>query len=245
MLLPAARLLAAADYEVLAPDLPGFGMTEVDPKALVTYPSWVECLSEFVERESADDDRPFVAFGMSIGGISAYNLAATSPRVVGAIATMLSDPRQHDVRRALARTPSLVGLSNVFLNLTHALTDRVRLPMKWFSKLGTIANDPELVRVIENDPAVGGARMQLGFLRTLLNDPFLVEPEDYAGGPLLVVHPAVDRWTPPELSERFVARITGESTFMRLPNCGHFPLEAPGVDQMRDAVLAFMQRVGG
>jgi len=243
MLLPAARLVADAGYEVLAPDLPGFGMTEVDEEALVTYPSWVECLSDFIEHESADDDRPFVAFGMSIGGISAYNLAATSSRVAGAIATMLNDPREDDVRRALARTPSTVGLSAALLNFTQSLTDRVRLPMRWFSSLGTIANDPRLVEIIKHDPAVGGAKMQLAFLRTLINEPFSVEPEDYAGGPILVLHPDEDRWTPAALSERFVARIAGESTFERLTNCGHFPLEPPGVERMRDAVLAFLSQL--
>jgi pimeloyl-ACP methyl ester carboxylesterase len=244
MLLPAARFLADAGFEVVAPDLPGFGMTVVDPDEIVTYRVWLECLLDFAARE-ARDGRSLVAFGMSIGGISAYNLASTSPHVVGAIATMLNDPRRDDVRRAFARTPSTVGVSNAFLEATKSFTDAIRLPMSWFSDLGAIANDPQLVRVIEDDPAVGGARMPLGFLRTLINEPFLVEPEDYDGGPVLVVHPDADRWTPTELSARFAERISGDAKLVRLENCGHFPLEEPGVWQMRDAILDWLEQFSG
>lgn len=243
MLLPAGRLLADAGYDVVAPDLPGFGMTVVDPHARVTYRDWIACLHDFARFLSHEDPRPLVAFGMSIGGLSAYNLAAEAPNVLGAIATMLNDPRIPDVRRAFARSPATVGLSNALLQLARPLTDRVRLPMRWFSNLGSIANDPRMVEVIEHDPSVGGARMQLGFLRTLLNTPFSVEPEDYAGGPLLVVHPQDDRWTPPGLSQRFIERVPGDTSFVELRGCGHFPLEEPGVTQMREAVLDFLARL--
>ncbi|WP_228804395.1 alpha/beta fold hydrolase [Nocardia farcinica] len=55
---------------------------------------------------------------------------------------------------------------------------------------------------------------------------------------MTLVHPAADRWTPPELSLRFLDRIAAEHRAVLLANCGHFPLEEPGVHVLRETIEA-------
>ncbi|MGE2730002.1 hypothetical protein ACQI4F_11010 [Mycolicibacterium vaccae] len=50
--------------------------------------------------------------------------------------------------------------------------------------------------------------------------------------------------TPPEVSIRYLQRISGPTELVTLENCGHFPIEEPGLTQLRDAFTGVVARVG-
>lgn len=135
------------------------------------------------------------------------------------VATCLLDPRAPAVRRRLGRFP---WLANVPL---PRLLDRVRVRMRWLSNMRGIANRPEWRDHFARDPGGGGSWMPLGFLRTYLQSAPVVEPEDFDACPLIVAHPADDRWTPPALTEPFLARVRAPHRLVLLPDGGHAPLE--------------------
>ncbi|PRC50487.1 alpha/beta hydrolase, partial [Mycobacterium sp. ITM-2017-0098] len=57
--------------------------------------------------------------------------------------------------------------------------------------------------------------------------------------------PATDTWTPPELSIRFLQRISGQTEVVMLENCGHFPIEEPGLSRLRATMRAVLTQVAG
>ena len=61
-------------------------------------------------------------------------------------------------------------------------------------------------------------------------------PEDFDACPVLLAHPAEDRWTPVQLSRTFFDRIRAPKQLVMLEGAGHFPVEQPGLDQLTDAV---------
>lgn len=63
--------------------------------------------------------------------------------------------------------------------------------------------------------------------------------------PVILLHPGEDRWTAPELSERFLARLGGPTRAARLRGCGHFPVEEPGFQQLLDEVAAELSTIPG
>lgn len=71
-----------------------------------------------------------------------------------------------------------------------------------------------------------------------------LEPEPFDRCPVLMLHPACDAWTPVRISDRFVDRLAAPRQRVLLEGCGHFPIEQPGLDQLRDALLAFLHRIG-
>jgi pimeloyl-ACP methyl ester carboxylesterase len=82
----------------------------------------------------------------------------------------------------------------------------------------------------------------LGFLAdwfTFAHTP----PEQYRGPKVTLVHPGSDRWTPPEVSERFSERIAGPTQVVRLENCGHYPVEEPGLAQLEAAARSVIDAV--
>lgn len=114
LLAPLGIALRGHGYEVLAPDLPGFGLTRVRAKMSISYGDWIECVAALVEAERSRDKRPLVLVGASLGGMLAYEVAARTEAIGAVATTCLLDPREPAVRDAIAR---------------NRLTSRIGLPL--------------------------------------------------------------------------------------------------------------------
>jgi alpha-beta hydrolase superfamily lysophospholipase len=239
---PAAVLAQRYGYETVAPDLPGYGLTRV-PRKRMTYGLWVDCVCDLIDAELARDGRPVVLFGVSLGGLLAYQAAARSRKVVGLVATTLADPRERAVRRGFARTPLLGSGGLWLLDKLAPLTDGLPLPMAYMSKMHRISNKPELSALVKADRLGGGSWVPARFLRTLMSTAPDLEPEAFTVCPVLLAHPGVDRMTDIALSRRFFDRLAAPKRMIVLDGASHMPTEHPGVDQLEAAVLDFMRDV--
>jgi alpha-beta hydrolase superfamily lysophospholipase len=243
---PAAVLAQRYGYETVSPDLPGYGLTRV-PRRRMTYPLWIDCVVDLVEHELARDARPVVLFGVSLGGMLAYQVAASfaahERRIAGLIATTLADPRERAVRRGFARHPLLGSGGLWLLDKLAPLTDGLPLPMALMSKMHRISNRPELSALVKRDRLGGGSWVPARFLRTLITTAPAVEPERFTACPVLLAHPGDDRMTDIALSRRFFERLACDKRMVVLDGASHMPTEHPGVDQLEAAVLEFMARI--
>ena len=236
---PAAVLAQRYGYETVAPDLPGYGMTRV-PRAEMTYGLWIDCVCDLIDAELARDGKPIVLFGVSLGGLVAYQAAARSRRVIGLVATTLADLRERDVRRGFARHPLLGTAGFWLLDRLARVTDGLPLPMAWMSRMHRISNRPELSRLVSHDRLGGGSWVPARFLRTMATAAPALEPEEFDVCPVLLAHPGADRMTDIALSRRFFDRLAAPRRMIVLEGASHMPTEHPGVDQLEAAVLAFM-----
>lgn len=234
---PIAAAAAREGVEVLAPDLPLYGDTvEPDPGS-VRYPDWLDLLTDLVTAERADDRRPLVLLGASMGGMMAYEVASRTGEVAHVVVTCLLDPADPDARRAAARTSAIGPAAPALMKAVDPLFGRIRVPIRWLVDMDNMSLDPELTRLCATDPKGGGVRVPLGFLSSWLNFRHAA-PEAFRAAPVTLVHPAADRWTPPQLSTRFLDRITGPTSLVLLQNCGHYPIEEPGLTQLVETLRA-------
>ncbi len=237
---PAAALAADLGYDVLAPDLPGYGRTKVPDPGAVRYPDWLDCVCALIRAEQQADPRPLVLLGASMGGMLAYSACARLEQEDGGspvarlMATCLLDPADPEVWSALS--PWLGRWSLPLMDALAPLLDRRRLPIRWLTPMNRIANQPALSKLCRTDPRGGGGSVALGFLRSYLNAPPERAPERFTTVPVLLTHPAADRWTAPALSLRFLERIAAPTRHIPLENAGHFPVEEPGIEQLRDVL---------
>lgn len=239
---PAAVLAQRYGYETVSPDLPGYGLTRVPWRAM-TYPLWVDCVCDLIDAELARDGRPVVLFGVSLGGLLAYQAAARSRRVVGLVATTLADTRERAVRKGFAKH-ALLGTAGLWLlDKLAPLTDALPLPMAYVSRMDRISNKPALSKLVKSDRLGGGSWVPARFLRTLMTTAPAIEPEDFTVCPVLLAHPAVDRMTDIALSRRFFERLAAPKRMVILDGASHMPTEHPGVDQLEAAVLQFMNAI--
>ena len=98
-LLVGAPLARLHNYHSLALDCPGYGMTKVAPNAKVIYSDWVELVSAFVDAQAAQyEGKPIVLYGLSAGGMLAYQVAAKNKHVKGVVGMTFLDQRMQEVR---------------------------------------------------------------------------------------------------------------------------------------------------
>lgn len=230
---PIAALLASRGLDVCAVDLPLYGRTtSPDPEA-VRYGDWVELLVDLVGAER--DHRPLVLVGASIGGLLAYEVAARSPHVAAVAATCLLDPRDRRARAHMTRFGPLGILGRPLSTFARGRAARVMIPMNVVANLSKMSRDRGLSRLCATDPRGGAARVSLGFLASYMRYAHTA-PETIAT-PITLLHPSRDAWTPVELSARVLARAAGPAALVMLRDCGHFPVEEPGLSDLVDTVL--------
>lgn len=242
MLAPYGRLPAVAGLEYLAVDLPGHGLSAATP--VLTYDTWLRCLLDLVAAERAADPRPLLLFGISSGGRLAYDVAALAPdSVTGVVATSLPDARSPEVRQALAGSVELGRLA-VTMGLVPCPLRLLPVPLRWLANVAAVSNNTRLAADVCADELGGGGWLPLEFLRTCLAAAPAVEPEEFAGPPVLLAQPAADGWLPPALSVRFLERIAAPNRSVLLSGTGHLPVEEAGLAELDGAVRDFLDELG-
>lgn len=190
LFVPIGKLLHAAGYEVVTPDLPGYGLSQAPP-SLVTYQAWTDLLCDLASTEYQNTGRRVVLCGGSLGGYLAYLCAARmgAGPIAGVIATTLADPRSPLVRRQFTRNALVLHAAMPLLPFCAPLFGRLRLPVKWFTKMGAMSSDPALNRLVAEDPYGGGVRVPVNFMQSIFTVRPDVEPEDFDHCPVLLAHP--------------------------------------------------------
>ena len=241
LMAPMGMLARRLGFEAVLPDLPGYGLTTI-PRKRFTYQAWVACARDLAAAEHERSGRPVIALGGSMGGMLAWHTAAAGAPLAGIIVTALIDPRDPTVLAALGRTHWTGPLGARVLHALPPLTDPFPIPMRLVANMSAIANDPAVAAIVRGDKLGGGRVVPARFLRSWMDYQSEREPETF-GLPVLLTHPADDRWTPTELSARFLDRLAGPTRLVALDSCGHFPLEEPGLSQMESAFAEFAATV--
>ncbi len=237
----AAVAAARAGCAAVCPDLPGYGLTRVPDRRGVRYDDWRACARDLLRAEAAHG--PVVVVGFSLGGMLAYD-AVSAVGAAGLVVSSLLDPRDPLVRRCTARRP--VGDAAAALLPRLRRLDRLRVPVRWVAPVERITDDARLARLVSRDPTAGGTAMPLGWFRTFAESVPAVEPEDFDRCPVVLAHPAADRWTPVEASLRFLHRIPARHRrVVLLERAGHLPVERPGIDQLAAVVVEELDRAAG
>ncbi|MBU43978.1 MAG: alpha/beta hydrolase [Spirochaetaceae bacterium] len=236
---PVAVLVYELGCTVVAPDMPGYGLTVPNPETELNYGLWVELTSHLMDKERRPGQRLYV-FGLSIGGMLAYQAVAMNGQADGLIATTFADVRRTDVRDAVSANLFLSRVGVPLGSLFRWFTDGVYLPIASLSKMELITNDPAFSEVFATDPHAGGGWVSLLFLRTFMNYAPALEPEEFRVCPVLMIHPGLDPWTPLEMSKEFYDRIPEKKRLVVLQGAGHLPYEEPGRTQMVRALKEFL-----
>lgn len=230
-------------YEYIAPDLIGYGLTKNPKNINIKYEEWVNCVSDLIDEEVGKDSKPVVLFGLSVGGMLAYQVASKNSNVKGIIVTTLADPRQKHVRDDLSKNLFLSRIGLPIAKLTKAISDHIKLPIKWLCKMNLITNDREFSKVFANDKLAGGSKVKLRFLRTFMEFNPDKEPEEFDNCEVLYLQPEKDTWTTLETSKPFFDRLKGKKKLILLENCGHAPYEEDGLTTMKNEIHDFLQKM--
>lgn len=230
--------LFKAGYNVLCPDLPGYGYSRYNK--LLTYSDWIDTGAAIVERELAKSKKVFV-MGLSAGGMLAYNVVCKNQEVQGLIVTNLLDNREEEVRIHSAKNKLQAKYGIQLLNHFPGFLKTIKLPIRMVTNMNAIVNHKEVLKVILKDKLGAGNKVSLNFLLSMMNSIPLIEPEDFKKVPVLMVHPGNDLWTPVRISDLFFNRIASSKYRVILKNAGHFPVEEEALVQMEREIVHFIR----
>lgn len=233
-----ASFLLREGANVICPDLPGYGHTTYERQ--IVYEDWIEVGSRIVEMERKRDRRVFL-FGLSAGGMLAYNVACKHPDVSGLIATNLLDNREEEVRASSAKNRFQAKWGMVLLEHLPRTVRRIKVPIRYVTNMDGLVNDKAVLNMLKGDRYGAGGKVSIGFLLSMMRHRPLCEPEDFMHIPVLLVHPEDDNWTPVELSLIFFNRLKSEKRLVMLENAGHFPIEEPGLSILEKEVVRFLR----
>lgn len=236
--------LFRSGFETVATDMPLYGVTKVAPGLTVAYDDWVQAVSDFIDAELERDSRPIVLYGLSAGGMLTYHAAALNKKVKGIVGMTFLDQRVQQVadETALNKLMGRVGAPLIRLSVNLGL-GAMRMPMTVASKMHALVNDKAALAAFLRDPTSAGNWVPLKFLASYMSYKPAIEPEAFDVCPILLTQPAEDHWSPLHLSQPFLSRIKRVTVdTVMLENAGHYPIEQPGLQQMHDAIVGFVNR---
>lgn len=226
-------------FEVICPDLPLYGCTEYN--GIISYNMWVDCGVQVVNQFHRDNV-PMFLFGLSAGGMLAYQVATKCSDISGIIATCILDQRNKHIRKMTARSPLIAVVGNALISATYKIIGSVKIPMKIAANMKAIANDSSLAELLMRDKKSSGASVPLSFICSMLNPIIDIEPEVFTSCPFLLVHPGDDRWTDISLSKLFFDRLACNKEIRILEGAGHFPVEEKGLLQLEKCCIEFLSK---
>ncbi len=185
---------------------------------------WISCGVEIVNNFH-EDTLPIFLFGLSAGGMLAYQVVNSCPDVAGIMATCILDQRNRFITKQTAVNPHIATIGNALISITKEVTGPLRVPMKWISNMKAIANNEDLAGTLMKDKRSSGASVPLSFIHSMLNPVIPIEPENFTQCPFLLAHPENDRWTDISLSRLFFDRLACDKELKILEGAGHFTVE--------------------
>lgn len=229
--------LVREGYNVICPDLPGYGFTKYNKR--LSYNDWIEVGSKIVEKELLKSRNVFL-IGLSAGEMLAYNVACKQQGISGLIVSNLLDNREEEVRIYSAKNKFQAKYGIKVLDLLPSFFKKFKLPIKMVTNMDALVNNKEILKVLLKDKYGAGSSVEVGFLLSMMNSSPIKEPENFDKQPVLMVHPGNDLWTPLRISEIFFNKISSKKRKVVLEKAGHFPVEEPGLTQMEEDIIKFI-----
>jgi alpha-beta hydrolase superfamily lysophospholipase len=226
-------------YNVICPDLPGYGFTKYNKK--IKYNDWIDIGVNIVESE-LNKSRNVYLIGLSAGGMLAYNVSCRNSKVSGLIITNILDNREEEVRAYSAKSEFQAKYGIRILNFLPEFLRSFKIPIRMVTNMNGLVNNEKVLKILLKDKRGPGSNVDINFLLSMMNSNPEVEPEKYNNIPVLMVHPGNDLWTPVKVSDIFFNKIASEKMRVILDNAGHFPIEEPGLSQMENAIMIFIKK---
>jgi 3-oxoadipate enol-lactonase len=230
---PQLKVLSAAGYRVIAPDLRGFGQSPLPkgPVAMADYADDVIALMDDLGLGRA------VVVAMSMGGYVLFNLTERYPkRLAGAVFSVTraaADDEAGKLRRSALAREVAEGRPQVVVD---AFKEILFAPQ-------TLETDPELVVRVRGWLEATAPQGLIGGLLAMRDRPDATPLLPRIKVPTLVIGAELDRAIPPEHSRAIAAGIPAAHLTI-LPGVGHLAnLEAP--EAFNNLLLEFLASLCG
>ncbi|MBX7147564.1 lysophospholipase [bacterium] len=213
--------LFKASYNVICPDLVGFGMT-TKPYGSGTISEFVQNLFDTVNYANKRFGNNVYLAGISMGGGLSYYAAAAGANVKAIASLCLMDFGSNETLKINRQTSLMIPLKPV-LKLAAKLFPKANLPLQHFLQVDYLCDDTVVKDLFKTNPLViHNYTLSAGY--SLVSTKPLITFEQFNKIPTLVLHGREDKLLPASLSKKNYDRLKCKKKFVLLGNCEHIPV---------------------
>lgn len=166
--------LVKAGFKVICPDLPGYGYTQINKS--FEYSTWID-VGSFIVNKEVETGKDVYVFGLSTGGMLAYNVTCKVKGIKGLIFTNILDNRLQIVRDYSAKNKFHSRIGTNLFEILPAFIRKVKIPVKMVANMNAIVNNRNLLKLLLKDKAGSGSSVSIQFLLSMMNYIPIIEPE--------------------------------------------------------------------
>jgi pimeloyl-ACP methyl ester carboxylesterase len=224
ILLPFLIPLREKGYNIIAPDLQGFGYNQ-GLKGDFDWNTHVENLKDTVEYARKRFKGKIILGGASMGGPLAYAAASKFLNVDGLACWCLWDFSDKEFMRKETTTKGFTYALIPVFKLAAVLFSKARVKTYALVSYDTLTNSKEMNLLVKNDPQAGTHITIKAATSLILQSKPEIPHSDFKL-PVLVVQPGADRMTPAKYSKRTFDQLgSTHKRYVELEGCEHFPTE--------------------
>ncbi len=228
LLAPYAYRLYQLGYNVILPDLAGYGHNR-GLRGHWTWDALVENLTDACcyARQSFEGD-VFLA-GASMGGPLAYRALCKGAPARAIACYCLYDFGDEELARKSSPFGSLLPLMKPLVGRLSRVLPRVRIPISRVLHYDKLSGDPAFNELLRTDPLAGNS-LSLRAISEMLNAALPIEFEEFDLAPILILQPGADEMTPPRFSREAYGRLhTSRKRYVEVEGRGHWILDEEGI----------------
>lgn len=220
--------LFAKGYNVICPDLVGFGMT-TQKYGSGTMDQFVQNLLDVVDYTKTQFTGPRFLTGISMGGGLSYYAAARGADVSGIACFCLMDfssPLTWTISHHGYHLQYIVPL----LRVARKIFPHAYLPIRSFLNAQNLCSNDQIIEIFKTHPLIV-RKYTFEAAYSLLSTPPSVPFEKFLRLPVMVVHAEDDRLIPEWISRLNYDKLPGKKKYLSLKNCGHIPLQPSALEE--------------
>ena len=239
LLLPFLMPLFKRGYNIVAPDLEGYGYNG-RTRGDFTWDTHLQNLCDAVIYARQRFEGPIYLGGASMGGPLAYATDARYHCADGLVCWCLFDFADREFMTKETNTGRLTYVLMPFLRLSSVLLGKIRVPTEWFVSYDTLTADPTFNDMVRQDPQ-SGTRISLRGAISLVTQSKPDLPHAEYTKPVLVCQPSADQMTPHRYTQRVYDALASPQKRLVDFEGGHFPTTVPPCERWADVVDDFLK----
>jgi len=241
LLTPYAYKLYEAGFNVILPDLKGYGFN----KGLRGHWSFSDLVENIVDSyyyaKEKYNENVFIAGG-SMGGAIAYHTACQLNDLKAVACYCLFDFNDEEFIKASSNYGFFTPLIKKILTISALFIPKLTVPATTISSFNNLSDNDEFNKTVENDPLAGN-KISLKAIKDLLSFKLPIPFLKYNKAPILIIQPEKDRMTPPKFSKKAYKLIKAkEKKFIVLKDRGHWVIDSEGVEIICKGISSWFYR---
>ena len=241
VLLPFLIPLFEKGYNVVAPDLEGFGYND-RIKGDFTWDTHLQNLKDTVDYARTIFNGKIYLGGGSMGGPLAYAADVRYNCSDGLICWCLWDFSDREFMNKETNTKRLTYPITPFLKLSSVLMGKLRLKTYYFVSYDTLTDSMEFNNLLKTDPQAGTLISLRGVCSLITQSKPDLKHEEY-GKPVLVCQPEQDLMTPSYYTRKTFEKIKSlRKKYCRFEGA-HFPTDKQTYEKWTECVDNFIKEI--